>query len=133
MSLTRQQILDAEDMPPLKLVNVPEWGGDVYLRGMTAKELDAHEQRAIYYRRKKGNVTEEVDNVRASKLVKVIVDEAGKRLFMDADVEALGAKYSAVISRLWDESEAMTSVNKEAIDEAEKNSEPAPSVSTATT
>lgn len=133
MGLTREEILAAKDMPPLKKLNVPEWGGDIYLRALELNEKDIHDQHMLYWKGKKGNVTGEVKNLRASKLAKVIVDEAGKRLFSDADIEALGKKNAVVMCRIWDESEAIDAVDKEAIDEAEKNSETTPSDSTATT
>ena len=45
MALTADQILAADDMG-LKEVNVPEWGGSVYIRVMTVGERDEYERMA---------------------------------------------------------------------------------------
>jgi len=92
--LTREQILGADDLPREK-VEVPEWGGSVYVRTMTAAERDAFEQSLVG----DGN-TVQLSNVRARLAALTMVDVGGKRLFSDADVEALGQKSAAALTRI---------------------------------
>lgn len=101
MTLSRDEIL-ATTLPQ-ETVDVPEWGGKVILRGLTAAERDDYEQ-AMVETSPNGRVTakRKLQNVRAGLVVRCIVDEKGEREFADSDAEALGQKDAAVIDRLWD-------------------------------
>jgi hypothetical protein len=101
LTLSRDEIL-ATTLPS-ETVDVPEWGGKVILRGLTALERDDYEQ-AMVETAPDGSVRakRKLHNVRASLVVRCVVDEAGERVFTDADDELLGAKDAAVINQLWD-------------------------------
>ena len=88
--LTKEAILEAKDIE-LKEVEVPEWGGTVLLKPMTGKERDAFE--TSLQNQKAGTI--DTDNLRAKLASKCIVDEKGKRLFNDTEIEALGTKSAA--------------------------------------
>jgi hypothetical protein len=96
--LSRDAILGAEDLPREK-VHVPEWDGDIWVRTMMASERDDFE--AGYLRDKAGVIEIDRHNLRASLLVRCVIDEAGVRLFADTDIEALGAKSAAAVDRLY--------------------------------
>lgn len=106
MSSLRDSILAADDLPR-EQVSTPEWepfgAPSVYVRGLTAAERDKYEQ-SLTERSPDGTVRprRSLDNLRASFVARVVVDESGARVFEDSDVEKLGAKNAAVIDRLWD-------------------------------
>lgn len=101
MSLSRKDILATSI--PLETIDVPEWGGKVILRGLTAAERDDYEQ-AMVETSPNGQVRpkRKFSNVRASLVVRCIVNEQGEREFADADAELLGAKDAAIVDKLWD-------------------------------
>jgi hypothetical protein len=87
--LNREQILGAQDLTR-KEVEVPEWGGSVFVRQLTGGEL-VKLQRLL----SSDNVLDLVPLV-----VMCTVDENGKRIFSDKDVEALAAKNGRVLERI---------------------------------
>jgi hypothetical protein len=92
MSLTKDQILAARDLDQEE-VEIPSLGGSVFVRTMTAGERDRWE--AAYLK-------EPGKNIRARLAAATVCDEAGQRLFTDADAEALGGKSAIVLDRIFD-------------------------------
>jgi len=94
--LTREQILAAR----LKMeeVEVPEWGGKVWVREMTAAERFAHGEPLPG----EDKMTE--DEITCTKTVRIcaycIVDKDGKHIFTNADVEALSEKGFTAINKV---------------------------------
>ncbi|MFD7793641.1 phage tail assembly chaperone [Streptomyces sp. NPDC059759] len=125
MALSRDSILQAADVKT-ETVPVPEWGGDVILRGLTGEEMDAYQasRRQI---RNAGTKDQEIvliqDNARANLLVKCIVDETGTRVFTDRDAGLLGAKNGKILDKLFDVASALSGLNDEEQEEMEGNSE----------
>ena len=128
MALNRDAILGAVDVQTEK-VDVPEWGGDVIVRGLTGDELDNFQGSIRQFRPTfDGKGMEAVlvqDGMRSKLLVKCLVDEAGERLFTDQDASALGAKNGAVIDRLYDVAARLSGLSEEEKAELEGNSETA--------
>lgn len=110
--LTRQQILEANDLPREE-VQTPEWGGSVFVRTMNGKERDAFEVR----HRQDGD-----KNWRARFAATIICDEKGAPLFTEADVEALGEKSWAVLDRIFDAGTELSKVSSAAIEALRGNS-----------
>jgi hypothetical protein len=96
--LSKAAILGASDLQTQD-VHVPEWGGDVRVRGLTGTERDAFE--ATIAQRKGKDVKMNFQNARARLVSLSAVDESGERLFSDADVVALGGKSAAALDRLF--------------------------------
>lgn len=94
--LTREAILAADDKPT-RMVPVPEWGGAVRIRSISAAERDEFEEIQLAAR-KEGRILPR--QVRARMVAFCVVDEAGNRLFTEADVEALGAKGVRAVDRV---------------------------------
>lgn len=126
MALNRDAILGAVDVQSEK-VDVPEWGGDVIIRGLTGDELDAFQGSIRQFRPSlDGKGMEPVliqEGMRAKLLVKCLVDEAGERLFTDQDAPALGAKNGSVIDKLYDIASRLSGLSEEEKAEMEGNSE----------
>ena len=118
MLLTKDQILGADDIVT-KEINVPQWGGSVKIRTMTASDRDRFEQQVF-----SGNTkSERRDNIRALMLSICIVDESGNRVFGEKDVKALGGKSAAAVDAIFSEIQKMNALSDADIDEAAKNSE----------
>lgn len=92
--LTRDQILSANALPS-EVVSVPEWGGDVRVAVMSGLWRDQFEHRlSTMYR------SGEIRNGRALLASFCIVDDLGKRVFDESDIEALGAKSWIALERV---------------------------------
>lgn len=130
MALTRDQILGAQDLETRE-VHVPEWAdpvtGDdvVYVRALTGKERDAWEA-SLMQIRGKASVPNPA-NMRAKMVVRSLVDAEGKRLFTDADTNPLGDHSAQVLDRLFELICEMSGISNNAVEEAEGNSDAAPS------
>lgn len=121
--LSRDQIQRAEDQQT-RTVPVPEWGGDVLVRGMSGKERDAFEDATLQQRGKGRNMTREANmrNFRARLVVETVVDEAGRRLFNKSDLEWLGDKSAAALQRVFNAATELSGMRDEDVDELMGNS-----------
>jgi hypothetical protein len=114
--LTKDQILSTNDLTK-ELVEVPEWGGAVYVRTMTGAERDSFEAQILGDDYKERNYR----NVRATLCSLTIVDEDGKRLFSDAEVTKLGAKSAAAIDRIFNVAQRLNGLSKDDVEDLAKN------------
>lgn len=117
--LTAAEILDADDMP-MELVEVPEWHGHVYVRGLTGSDRDKFESSMIERRTKGRGTTSELklDNVRAGLVSRCIVDSStGNRKFTDSQVVALGTKSAAALDRVYEVASRLSGLRPEDAEE----------------
>jgi hypothetical protein len=110
--LSRDQILKAEDFRTVD-VEVPEWGGTVRLRVMNGTQRERFEE--AFQKTPYGNT-------RARLVAYSACDEAGEPVFSELDIEALGAKSSAALDRLFDVALKLNRISKSDIDTLEGNS-----------
>ncbi len=106
--LTKHQIFAANDLKS-KIVNMEEWGGDLEIRVMSVKEqLDFDKF-----------IAEKPDDRTMAfyLIVRSCIDENGKRLFNDEDIEFIQNKSSDSILKLFD---AILELNKQKPDDVEK-------------
>lgn len=122
--LTRDQILSSTDLKR-ELVDVPEWGGSVYVRELTATERDELELACWQESQRSGRPL--ARHYRARLVAMSVCDENGKPLFTASDVDALAAKSGRVIGRLTDVAGRLAGISKADREELEGNSEAAPS------
>lgn len=116
--LTREQILAAQDIR-YDTVQVPEWGGEVRLRSMTGADRDEYEQWLIANRGPDDRAN--IRNLRARLVSLSIVDEAGQRLFSDADIEALGGRSSAALDRVAEAASRLNALAQRDVEALAKN------------
>jgi len=116
--LTRAAILAAVDIQTEE-VYVPEWGGTVWVRGLTGAERDEFEK-GILIERKRG-FSVELANFRAKLAAMSMVDAQGQRLFSEADVAALGKKSAAALGRVYDAAARLAGLSAEDVEELTKN------------
>lgn len=100
-ALTREQILLADDLPR-ELVDVPEWGGQVFVRALDGAG------RAILERSK----TDERD-MRSLVVMLCVCDETGVRLFNQADVDALAQKSAVALHRVFEVATRLSVLGRE--------------------
>ena len=113
--LSKEQILNARDREIVK-VEVPEWGGSIYLKSLSGSDRDEFESISVQANEKKN-----WKNIRAQLLVYTITDESGNKLFEKKDIEKLGAKSGKVLDRLFVESQKLSKIRNEDIEGLEKN------------
>ena len=100
--LGRDAILGADDLA-FEVVEVPEWGGSVRVRGLTGRERDLFEASIVQVGSAGSRqVRPRLENIRARLVSMTLVDEEGNLLFSDRDVRELGAKSAAILDRLFD-------------------------------
>lgn len=121
MYLSKDDILKADDLPT-EDINVPEWGGTVRVRGLTATERDRFEFRLAAAKDK----PDEVD-VRAQIVGRCLVDEDGSRLFTDKELPKLGVKNAAAMDRLFDVVRRLSGMGDDAVKKAAEDFGGAPS------
>ena len=116
--LTREQIL-ATDGLVREVVGVPEWGGEVLVQEFTAAQRDRFEQLMIEQR--SGHVEANLSNFRAKLAAACMVDEGGKALFSDADVESLGGKSARALQRVVDVAMRINALTDADVEDLTKN------------
>lgn len=113
--LGRDAILGAVDLAHVD-VDVPEWGGVVRVRMLTGGERDAFEAGTVVRHGKK--IDTNLVNIRARLAALCVVDEAGARVFSEADAEALGQKSAAALNRVFEAARQLNGLTEEASDAA---------------
>lgn len=116
--LSRESILNVVDVKTEE-VEVSEWGGFVLVKGLTGSERNEFENSLVSRRGK--DVQVNMKNATAKLVSLSIVDEDGKRLFSDADVEALGAKSGAALSRVYSVASRLAGLSDEDMKELTEN------------
>lgn len=114
MALTKDQILAADDMGLLE-VEVPEWGGSVFVRVMSVGERDSYENEWMV------NKNKGVDNFRSKFLQRVLCDEKGELLFSTAEVASLAKKSARVVTRVWNAAMKHNALTDDDVDDLAKN------------
>jgi len=117
--LLRDAILGASDIKTEE-VHVPEWGGTVLVRGLTAKQRDEFESGLIETVGKTQRVT--MRNARARLAALAIVGEDNEPLFSPADVFLLGEKSGAALDRVFAVASRLSGIGDSDMDELTKNS-----------
>jgi hypothetical protein len=120
--LTRDAILGASDIKS-EDVHVPEWGGTVRVKGLTAAERDVFETASVSGSGR--NVSVNFVNIRARLVAMAIVDDSGARIFNQGDVKALGEKSASALDRVFDVARRLSGIGEQDVEELAKNSESA--------
>lgn len=118
--LTRDAILGASDIKT-EDVKVPEWGGVVRVKGLTAAQRDQVEAKVTSTKGKDFNLN--LVGMRAHMASLAIVDENGKPVFTAGDIKALGEKSGAALDRVFEAVTRLSGMSDNDIDELTKNSE----------
>lgn len=112
MGLSRAQILAVSDMT-IEPLAIPEWGGQVFIRTMTAGDRDRFEGRVSADPHK---------DLRAHLAVATLCDEVGKAMFSSDDVPVLTAKSAGALDRIFTASVKLNKIGKADVAGLRKNS-----------
>jgi len=123
MTLTREQILKADDLPVIKLA-VPEWGGDVYIRTMSGKTRDTLEATISAIK----DPIKRLLNGRAKYAAAALSDEQGNLLFdidKPEDISLLTNKAGSALDKIFEAVMTHNKISEEDFEETVKNSQSA--------
>ena len=112
--LTREAILSAEDAP-LEAVDVPEWGGTLYVRSMNGIERDSFDSWLVEV------PADERTNQRGRIVALCACDAEGARLFTDDDINALGHKSAEALSRVADTAMRLNALSASDVEDIAEN------------
>ena len=127
MALTREQILAIQD-GEREEVQIPAWGGSVFVKVLSAAEKDYWEKMlqppdgAEATNQQK--LDARYDNLRARTAVLATCDEQGMPLFTFADAEWLGSKSGKALDKIWEVFVRLNELGKDEIEALKKNSVP---------
>jgi len=119
MSLTRDEILRANDLPAPKAVPVPEWGGEVYVRMLTVGERGEWETEAFD---ESGKPKLDARTMSLKTLVRMLCNENGIPVFQESDIKALSGKNPDVVERVTMEAVRFNGLDFGSAETSEKNS-----------
>jgi hypothetical protein len=112
LTLTLDRILAVEDLKT-RDVAIPEWGGSVTIRMMTAGERDAFEA---------AQAIEPHKDIRARLAVATVCDAEGRLLFGPEHVAALSAKSGRALDRIFAAAARLNGITAADVEELRKNS-----------
>jgi hypothetical protein len=116
--LTRDAILKASDVK-IEAVDVPEWGGTVYVRNLSGTARDKFEGSRV--RVVDGKVEIVHENTRARLLAMSICDEQGNLLFFEEDILDLGKKSGTGLDRCYEVAARLSGLRPKDVEEKLKN------------
>lgn len=116
--LSKNDILGAKDIK-IELVDVPEWGGSVYVKEMTGAERDKYESSILEIKGDRQTVN--LQNARAKLASYTICDENGNRLFTETDISALASKSATALQRIFEKGMSLSKIGKDDMDSLTKN------------
>lgn len=117
--LTRDQILKVKDIK-IEEVQVPEWGGSVFVKGLTGSERDQFESSVVELQGKTQRIN--MKNVRAKLAALSICNEEGERLFTDGDILELSKKSANALQKVFDVASRLSGLSADDVESLTKNS-----------
>ncbi len=121
--LTKEQILAIT--PKLEEIEVPEWGGSVFIRPVTLAEQAKLADLGTKF--EKAAVVDRMKNITLRLVQWAVSDSEGLPLFDARDLEALMTKSASAFLRLQDAILKLSGLTEESRNELEKNLQSAPS------
>lgn len=109
MALKKDQILKANDLKTTE-VEVPEWGGSVRVRTMTGAARQEFQEQI---NTPKGKLPK---NMIEALVVATAVDDSGEPLFSKEDIQALSAKSSIALQKVFEAAADLNGLTDKAID-----------------
>ena len=117
-ALSKEAILQQADRK-VEMVEVPEWGGVVYVRSLTGAERDQFESSIV--ERNGRDVRTNLRNLRARLVVMAACDENGEPIFSTEDAAALGAKNAAALDRIFSVAQRLSGLRDNDVQELAEN------------
>jgi hypothetical protein len=120
--LSKEQIWSAQDIL-WEDIPVPEWGGEVRVKGLTGRERDKFEADSLAKAKKGGQREVILENMRARLVVMCATDENFQPLFERRDVMRLGEKSAVALERVFAAAQRLSGMTDEDMEEMAGNSE----------
>jgi len=122
--LTKEQVSAAQDLTTEE-VEVPQWGGSVLVRGLTARGRGQF-MAMLVDQRKGGNRTR-LEDLQVRLCAMSIVDEQGRRMFSDSEPSLLARKSARALQPIFEVAQRLSGLSDEQVEELSGNSEETPS------
>lgn len=122
--LTPQQILEQKTLIVEEL-EVPEWGGSVYVKMLSAKERDEFES-GLMTVNKQGQPVDNRKGARARLVQLAVVHQDGRPYFTRHDIRTLNELPAAGLQRVFNKVNEMAAISEEDIDELVEDFDGAP-------
>lgn len=119
--LNREAFLSAKATVPVEEVLLPELGGSVFVKGMTAKDRTAFEKQFQTPSGKPNKVR--IAEIRERLVVATVCDENRNPLFTEADIPAIGEQSAAVVERLVSVAQRLCGMTNQDVESLAGNSE----------
>ena len=113
--LSREQILSVTDLRRETLA-IPEWGGDIIVRGMAAFERD---KILTAIDPSKSTMTD--SQLKATLCFQCVINLQGQRVFTEADIDILQTKTPLVLDKIANRILGLSGVGEAAVTSIEKN------------
>ena len=114
-SLSREQILSVIDLRR-ETLSIPEWGGDIIVRGMAAYERD---KILTAIDPSKSTMTD--SQLKATLCFQCVITSQGQRVFTEADIDILQTKNPQVLDKIANRILGLSGVGEAAVTSIEKN------------
>lgn len=126
LALSRDAILGVVDLE-VELLEVPEWNGSVYVRGLNGRERADYMEELVDMDAA-GKARARIGASELGLAKRGLCDENGARLFSTPqDVEKLSGKSARALKRIAEAVSRLSGLDDGAIEDAEKNSDELPS------
>ena len=122
--LSKEAILAADDLG-LEEVEVPQWGGSVLVKPLTAKQRGWFTSQLVEHR-KGGNVIR-LEQIQIRLCAMSIVQENGNRMFSDNELAALAGKSAGALQIVFEAAQRLSGLSDEQVEELQGNSNETPS------
>jgi len=116
--LTRKQIIAADDIKR-ELVSVPEWGGEVWVYGLTGAEVGTYRKAIVAM--KGDNPVFNFADAQVKLVAMATRDDAGKRYFVGEAEKELGNKSELAIMRIFPVAQRLSGLEDDSINELVDN------------
>jgi len=116
--LSRDDILNVDDKV-FEDIEVPEWGGEVRVRGMSGTQRDDYEASILQQNGSDRRVN--LANARAKLVARCLVDADGRLLFSADDVRALGRKSARALERVFDKARELSGMTEKDVETLAEN------------
>ena len=125
--LSKGEILAADDLP-WEDVPVPEWGGEVRVRGLNGSQRSLIEATMVAAKGQTVEIRVEAFKTLRERLIATcLIDGEGRRLFGDGEVAALGQKSGRVLDNLFKTASRLSGMDAGQVAEIAGESEAGPS------
>ena len=117
--LTKEQILQKQDLL-IESVDVPEWGGRIYVRSLSGTEREEYEKICSDRSRSKNF---DMRGLRVKLIVLSVCDKDGKRIFGESDEAKLNKKSAAVIEKVFNAAKKASGLSDQDVKDLTENLE----------